>query len=246
MPAIPKNRWITAPLLVVLLGLLAIYPVCVSAQVQASPQNDDYTSQADGYKPCPADCGCLTEAQAKEKFGDGNYQLCRREPCGEMKPPSGLRPILKYCFKAKAPCPQGCTCMTDEKAKELGYQPCFNQRIPCGYDENKRPLYCYSPPTPPPATCPEGCLCLNEAQAKNLGYTRFCRNEKKECGKDASGNVMYCYEVPVTPQPQQCSFDYGLEKCTGSCPDGTGCVLNTIKRDPETGKVTYADCHCKG
>jgi hypothetical protein len=49
------------------------------------------------------------------------------------------------------------------------------------------------------------------------------------------------------PEQSSCTYDYSREACAGTCPaDGGNCQLNTIYRDPATGKVTYAECHCKG
>jgi hypothetical protein len=55
--------------------------------------------------------------------------------------------------------------------------------------------------------------------------------------------------TPVCGCPQQssCSYNYDKEACVGTCTvTGEACQLNTIYRDATTGKVTYADCHCKG
>ncbi|WAC04723.1 MAG: hypothetical protein OS112_09725 [Methanoregula sp.] len=43
-----------------------------------------------------------------------------------------------------------------------------------------------------------------------------------------------------------CYFDYAKDSCAGSCnaADET-CQLNTMYRDPVTGKTAYAECHCK-
>ncbi|MCK9566149.1 MAG: hypothetical protein M0Q43_08890, partial [Methanothrix sp.] len=117
------GNWFEAPLLFVLLAAIALMPWSACAQ------------------PCAEGCQCLTEAKAKEIFGEGNFQMCTTAPCGEERLPTGAM-LLKYCFKAK--CPEGCSCMTEEKAKEMGYSPCSGQKISCGYDENKRPLYCFS------------------------------------------------------------------------------------------------------
>jgi len=258
-----------ASLLFVLLAALALMPWSACAQ------------------PCPEGCRCLTNAQANELFGVGNFDRCQPASCGEERSPTGAM-LLKYCFKAK--CPDGCSCMTDEKAKEMGYTPCSGQRISCGYDANKKPLYCFSAASP----CPAECRCLTEEEAKKLGYNKFCQNQKKECGKDPRGYPKFCYQIPAVvcptgcvcaskeeavakglrdncldangnpivcgvidaekglfkycfknPVQAICQYDYNLGKCVGDCPAGKKCQLNTISRDPKTGKVTYAECHCK-
>jgi hypothetical protein len=54
-------------------------------------------------------------------------------------------------------------------------------------------------------------------------------------------------ETSVCGCPQSsCTYDYGKDTCIGTCAaTGNNCQLNTIYRDPATGKVTYAECHCK-
>ena len=93
-------KWFGASLLFVLLIVFALMPWSACAQ------------------NCPEGCRCLTNAQANELFGAGNFDMCQTAPCGEERSPTGAM-VLKYCFKAK--CPQGCSCMTEEKAKEMGY-----------------------------------------------------------------------------------------------------------------------------
>lgn len=156
------RKWFGASLLLIFLAALALIPWLACAQTS-----------------CPEGCSCITVAGANQQFGEGNFDRCQANPCGEERSPTGAM-LLKYCFKSK--CPQGCSCMTEEKAKEMGYNLCSGQRIPCGYDQFKRPLYCFSPAV----RCPDDCQCLTEEGAKKLGYDKFCGNEKKECGKDRS------------------------------------------------------------
>jgi hypothetical protein len=62
---------------------------------------------------------------------------------------------------------------------------------------------------------------------------------------DKTGEVYVSCGCP--PQPSSCVYDYSKEACAGTCTaTGDICQLNTIYRDPTTGKVTYAECHCKG
>jgi hypothetical protein len=62
---------------------------------------------------------------------------------------------------------------------------------------------------------------------------------------DKTGEVFTFCGCP--PQPNSCAYDYSKDACVGSCTvTGDVCQLNTIYRDPTTGKVTYAECHCKG
>lgn len=173
------RRWFGASLLFVLLIVFALIPWSACAQ------------------NCPEGCRCLTNAQANELFGAGNFDMCQTAPCGEERSPTGAM-VLKYCYKAK--CPQGCSCMTEEKAKEMGYTPCSGERISCGYDANKKPLYCFSAASP----CPAECRCLTEEEARKLGYNKFCQDQRKECGKDPRGYPKFCYQIPTPVCPTGC------------------------------------------
>lgn len=174
-----SRRWFGVSLLFVILVSLSmmILPACAQ-------------------QPCTEGCQCLTVAGATQMFGEGNFERCQAAPCGEEKTPNGVVP--KYCFKSK--CPKGCSCLTEEKAKEAGYNLCSGQRIPCGYDQNKRPLYCFSPPS----NCPNGCTCLTEEEAKKMGYNKFCGDVKKECGRDPRGYPKFCYQIPTVECPTGC------------------------------------------
>ncbi|OPX78948.1 MAG: hypothetical protein A4E45_00997 [Methanosaeta sp. PtaB.Bin039] len=188
------------------------------------------------FKPaCPQGCQCLTEEKAKEM----GYNLCngQRISCG--LDPNG-KPL--YCFSAPTTrCPTGCQCLTEEAAKELfgvgKYQRCLS--TPCGEERTATgqtvPKYCFKP------ACPQGCQCLTEEKAKEMGYN-LCNGQRTSCGLDPNGKPLYCFQ---TPEPEMCRYDYNLGKCVGSCSADTRCLLNTIYRDPKTGKVTYAECHCK-
>lgn len=66
-------------------------------------------------------------------------------------------------------------------------------------------------------------------------------------GKKTDDKTGEVYTFCGCPQPSSCSYDYSKEACVGTCTvTGDVCQLNTIYRDPTTGKVTYAECHCKG
>lgn len=59
-----------------------------------------------GYPSCPKECECLTEAQAKEKFGVGNYEKCQEEICGKeaigsVKAVLAVATAPKYCFRTR-------------------------------------------------------------------------------------------------------------------------------------------------
>lgn len=102
-------------------------------------------------------------------------------------------------------CPKGCECLLEEQAKKLGYTPCDEKPILCGYDKFQTPLYCYKPPaTPTPSPtpkivpCPGSCTCMSPETAKKLGYGP-CPNAPDPCGYDQLQNLEYCYQPPATP-----------------------------------------------
>ena len=62
----------------------------------------------------------------------------------------------KIKVEAKPVCPEGCECLTEAQAKELGYEYCEGEKIICGYDQYQNPMYCYEKPvvTPTPSPSP--------------------------------------------------------------------------------------------
>ncbi|MCK4731808.1 MAG: hypothetical protein KAT65_05040, partial [Methanophagales archaeon] len=58
--------------------------------------------------------------------------------------------------EAKPICPEGCECLTEAQANELGYEYCEGEKIVCGYDQYQNPIYCYEKPvvTPTPSPSP--------------------------------------------------------------------------------------------
>lgn len=94
------------------------------------------------------------------------------------------------------------------------------------------------------SVCPTGCTCLSKEEGYKKGLD-FCRDEKGnpiQCGviNAAQGEYKYCFK-----SEGECHYDYEKGVCVGPCSKGQVCQLNTIYRDPKTGKVTYAECHCK-
>ena len=43
-------------------------------------------------------------------------------------------------------CPEGCDCLTEKEAKELGYEYCEDEKTLCGYDQHQNLMYCYQKP----------------------------------------------------------------------------------------------------
>jgi len=48
--------------------------------------------------------------------------------------------------EAQSLCLEGCECLTEAQAKELGYEYCNGKKTLCGYDKYQNPMYCYEKP----------------------------------------------------------------------------------------------------
>lgn len=259
-----------AALPIALLFALAVIPMCASAQTcpescqciseakakevfgagnyqlcQRTPCGEERSPTSGATVPkycikstCPRGCTCMTEERAK---------LLGYRPCSDRMIPCGTDPNGKpmYCFSASSPCPSQCRCLTDAQAKEMGYKElCQNQRMECGKDAYGNARFCYKVPT---YTCTGDCVCLSREEAAAKGIKENCL--------DASGRPVVCAIIDAEkgvykycfkkPAEEKCRYDYELGRCTGGCADGLKCQINTIQRDPKTGKVIYAECHCK-
>ena len=64
----------------------------------------------------------------------------------------------KIKVEAKPICPEGCECLTEAQAKELGYVYCGGEKIICGYDQYQKPMYCYEKPVVTPTPTPTATL----------------------------------------------------------------------------------------
>jgi hypothetical protein len=185
---------------------------------------------------CPEGCQCLTDAKAKEAFGEGNYQPCQSAACGQEKSPSG-EVVSKFCFKPV--CPPSCLCIPADKAKAMGYTPCSEPIKICGQEPNGMLKYCFSAQ---PA-CPPECRCLTDAQAKEMGYTNLCRNQRTECGKDANGVPKFCYQVPVFNCPSECVClsreDAAVQGFSQNCLDASGNPVICGILNAERGEFKY-------
>ncbi|MGC9515074.1 hypothetical protein [Methanocrinis sp.] len=144
----------------------------------------------------------MTEEMVKEKFG--KYERCSPEICGYddlRRPMYCFRPIEDVPPEAK--CPRGCECMTEEMVKEKfgKYERCSLEI--CGYDDLRRPMYCFRPTEFPPETeCPEGCECLmEEVAAEKFGRYEWCSDEI--CGIGEGRVPKYCFK-PVEDIPEEC------------------------------------------
>jgi hypothetical protein len=145
---------------------------------------------------CPEGCQCISEENATKTFGDGNYQLCQKNPCGEERSASSGAIVPKYCINSI--CPRGCFCLNQYEAKHLGFEPCSNEMVSCGVDPIGIPKYCFAPAV----NCSPGCLCVTEREANVFGFKEFCQNQRIECGR---GDIKYCFKVPKYDCPVGCT-----------------------------------------
>ena len=168
---------------------------------------------------CPEGCVCLSDANAKARYGD--FTRCTADVCGYDIPANVVAAyqVPKYCVKpapATPVCPEGCACISDEDAKLKGLTDrCDNSQTPCGYRTadasattaaQQIPLYCYKTTiamVTPAAICPEGCGCMNEGDARlKFGPFNYTRCSEKVCGYDqAATNAYGSPRVPVSGQP---------------------------------------------
>ncbi len=192
---------------------------------------------------CREGCSCLPEAEATLKFGPGNYTRCQEDTCGYDPSATTANGIPKYCFRptitpTPSGCPQGCGCTANATAAENGLRFCGGTLTSCGYDESKQPLYCFGEVALP--------ACVYDYQKNVCSGTCQSGAACSVVGKNIDEKTGAAIAVCGCPQQSSCIYDTEKEACAGTC-TGTGenCQLNTISRDPATGKVTSAECHCK-
>jgi hypothetical protein len=183
---------------------------------------------------CPEGCMCTTNGAAVEKgltFCGGTLTSCgyneNKQPlyCFEQVP----SPICAYDYQKNActgTCDQGYTCGLLASKKDAsgkivyGACGCTGQpTTPCAYDSQKNSCT---------GTCQSGAACAI-------------------VGKKVDEKTGESFVVCGCPQQTSCTYNYDKDACVGTCTaTGEVCQLNTIYRDPATGKVAYAECHCKG
>ena len=177
---------------------------------------------------------CTTNGTAVEKglaFCGGTLTSCgyneNKQPlyCFEQVP----SPICVYDYQKNSctgTCDQGYTCGLLASKKDAsgkivyGACGCTGQpTTPCAYDSQKNSCT---------GTCQSGAACA-------------------VVGKKVDEKTGESFVVCGCPQQTSCTYNYDKDACVGTCTaTGEVCQLNTIYRDPATGKVTYAECHCKG
>jgi len=194
-------------------------------------------------KECPTGCECLSKDEGYKR----NLDFCTDEQgnlirCEVIDAEQG---IYKYCFRTaeKPTCPEGCSCLSEAEAKNLGYELCNGEKISCGYDQYQNPLYCYQKPTVTPTptpVCLEGCVCLTVDEANELGFAP-CNGEKIFCGYDQYQKPRYCYEIPavsVKAVPlENLSVEIVPENTTAK-PGDTVTYKIKVEWSPETWKGT--------
>jgi hypothetical protein len=136
------------------------------------------------------------------------------------------------------------------------YQFCSNAI--CGYEQSAAAGTISTTMNVPVATAVIPRYCLRKAevpvQVTGCSYSK----EKQGCTGTCMGNAGCVVvgtekntatgeETPVCKcQAGSCYFDYSLDTCVGSCPStGQNCQVNTMSKDPLTGKTLFAECHCK-
>jgi hypothetical protein len=207
------------------------YELRAPTNARAATQVPKYcVKQAETTALCPEGCTCLSDANAKARFG--TFTRCQADPCGyEMSTlTTAAYQIPKYCVKQGTTpvCPEGCVCISDEDAKLKGLTDrCDNSQTPCGYRTvaatttnaaQRIPLSCYKIPSTTPV-CPQGCSCLQEADAQlKFGPNNYIRCQADICGYDpsattANGIPKYCFRLTVMPT-------------SSGCPAGCTCTTN--------------------
>jgi len=166
---------------------------------------------------CPEGCVCLSDTNAKARYGD--YTRCSADICGyDVSAATGAleaTQVPKYCVKQATTtpvCPEGCTCLTDAKAKERygTYTRCTAEV--CGYETStlttaayQIPAYCVKQGSTP--VCADGCICISDEDAKLKGLTERCDKSQNPCGYksvDATPTSaalripLYCYKILTT------------------------------------------------
>jgi len=212
---------------------------------------------------CPDGCGCMSDEEGQQmgySYCNGVQKVCGYQFwTGSTIPTSGGRPL--YCYGQGSPstsCGGGCECMSEAAAiQKLGtYQFCSN--AVCGYEHSATTGTISTTSNAPVATASIPQYCLKKADVPVNAPGCSYNMEKKTCTGSCTGNtgcivgsteknVTTGEETPICKcQPGSCYFDYSLDTCVGSCPStGQVCQVNTMSKDPQTGKTLYADCHCK-
>jgi hypothetical protein len=218
---------------------------------------------------CPEGCACLIDADAKAKFGD--YTRCQEEPCGYQMTAAtnalAATQVPKFCVR-QAPvtpaCPEGCTCLSEAKAKERygTYTRCTD--VACGKEiiqpatgaaAYSVPQYCVKQGTTP--VCPDGCTCISDEDAKLKGLTARCDNSQTPCNYQlvtTSPNTaavrvpLFCYKIPATTSPVCPQGCYCLQEAEAKLKFGpnnyTRCQADICGNDPSATTANGIPKYC--
>jgi len=201
---------------------------------------------------CPENCGCMSEAIAKEKFG--TYKQCSDKICGYQPTATTANGIPQYCFGpgttvTTTTLPPTNTCAYDVQknactgscgtgtpctviSKEIGTVTaaaspvCGCMASGCSFDYSKSACT---------GTCPasgEACQ-LNTLSRNAVGEISFA-----ECHCKVGGDT-----TTVTPSVP-CTCDPTRGSCTGTCPGGESCWMSGTTMD-NAGKALCTSCECK-
>ncbi|MDO9034340.1 MAG: hypothetical protein Q7U51_03970 [Methanoregula sp.] len=211
---------------------------------------------------CPDGCGCMSDEEGQKigySYCNGVQKICGYQSwTGTTASTSGQRPLYCYGKGTLSTCGGGCECMSEATAvKKFGtYQFCSNTI--CGYEKSATTGTISMTSNVPVASAVISQYCIMKAGVP-VNVTGCSYNkEKQACTGTCTANTGCVMvgteknsatgeETPICKcQPGSCSFDYSLDTCTGSCPlTGQACQVNTMSKDPLTGKTLFAECHCK-
>ena len=140
----------------------------------------------------------------------------------------------KIKVEAKPICPEGCECLTEAQAKELGYEYCEGAKTLCGYDQYQNSMYCYQK--------------LKEQDSDNDGIPDGqdnCPNnynpQQEDSDNDGIGNE-------CDTRDDRDSDGDGIKNCDDQCPndaetfngymDDDGCPDEKPEEEPSTPEST--------
>jgi hypothetical protein len=209
-----------------------VYTVCGAVAADGAASGTGYQKNLYCYEKqqstgvCGAGSECMTEAQAKEKFGE--FSTVSRAPCGyefvrtAASTSTAATPkytavntaaveIPKYCIR-----PGSVSETPSVKPAVVAVTSGAVSTSQCRYDPEKKVCT---------GTCTNTAGCEVTGTAMNIRTGETVR----VCGCTNNG----------------CVFDYETGTCSGTCPANTGtCMVNTMVWD-ESGKIVYGECHCK-
>jgi len=136
-------------------------------------------------RECGSGCECLSENEAKKKFGE--YEKCSEEICGYVYM-QGEPSEEKYCFREPLKDSDNDT-VPDEEDRCVDVPETFNKYM----DDD-------GCPDEVPSECPEGMVCRTPEVGEKSGYSMYFYNNKPiVCDYLDYQTPMYCYKLPEKP-----------------------------------------------